>query len=93
MLVHYCRVFYKCTDHQRHCLRCTEINAIFFNINDIDFAETANAQMTDKFLPPALILKTEKRTLPENELKLLGDISIRRFRPPNPKSFQQTIFD
>ena len=38
-------------------------------------------------------MKIAKRTLPENEFKLFGDISTGRFRPPISKSFRQTIFD
>ena len=63
------------------CLSRTEINAIFSDVNDINFAEIANAQMTDEFLPSASIkLKIVERILPENEFKLLGDISTGRFR-------------
>ena len=76
------------------CLSRTEINAIFSDVNDINFAEIAIAQMTDEFLPPALSkLKIVEQTLPKNKFKLLGDISTGRFRPLILESFQRTIFD
>ena len=60
------------------CLSRAEINAIFSEITDIDFAQKANAQKdNDTLIESAAIssLKIVKRTLPVDQgVELLGDI-------------------
>jgi len=54
----------------------------------------SKAQNNDKFVPqPSNTLKLEKRKLPNNDVKLLGDISTDRFRPLIPENFRRLIFD
>ena len=67
------------------CLSRAKINAIFSEITDIDFAQTANPQKdNDTPIESAATssLKIVKRTLPDDQgIELLGVISTGRFRP------------
>ena len=78
------------------CLSKAEVNAIFSEITNIDFAQIANAQK-DSDTPiestATSSLKIVKRTLPGDQgVELLGDISTERFRPWIPEPFRRIVF-